>query len=209
VTQATAIVHVIDDDESLRTALAKLLAVAGYEVRAYSSAGEFLLQDLSSLHGCLLLDLRMPGPNGLELQEALVRRECRLPIVFMSAHGDIPASVRAMKAGAADFLTKPVARPELLAAIAAALAGHYAQSIGAEQRVVLRQRYELLTPREREVFRGIVEGKLNKQIADDLGIALRTVKVHRAQVMEKLGADSPAALGRMAEQLQPGHLTPE
>jgi FixJ family two-component response regulator len=195
------VVHVVDDDASLRAALSKLLQVAGYEVHAYASAGEFLLQDLASLDGCLLLDLRLPGPDGLQLQEALTRRGCRLPIVFMSAHGDIPASVRAMKGGAADFLTKPVGRGELLAALSSALARLDAARAGQAQRSALLQRYAQLTPRERDVFAGIAAGKLNKQIAFDMGIALRTVKVHRARVMEKLGADTPAALGRIAEQL--------
>ncbi len=195
------VVHFVDDDASLRAALGGLLRAAGYDVRTYASAGEFLLDPADAASGCLLLDLRLDGPSGLDLQEALVRRGCRIPIVFMSAHGDIPASVRAMKAGAVDFLTKPVERGPLLAAIRAALAREAAQSATEERRAELRKRYASLTDRERAVLQGVVDGKLNKQIAGDLDIAERTVKAHRANVMAKLGADSPAVLGRMVEQL--------
>lgn len=194
-------VHVVDDDESLRTALAGLLRVSGYEVHAYASAGEFLCADLASLRGCILLDLRMPGPDGLALQATLTKRGCRLPIVFMSAHGDIPASVRAMKGGASDFLTKPVERTELLAALEAAHARFDARAAGEDHLAQVRERYSQLTRREREVFAAVAAGRLNKQIAGDLGISLRTVKIHRGRVMEKLQADSPATLGRIAEQL--------
>jgi len=200
------VVHLVDDDESLRAALGGLLQAAGYDVRAYASAGDFLLDDTAGTTGCLLLDLKLQGPSGFDLQDALTRRGRRIPIVFISAHGDIPASVRAMKAGAVDFLTKPVERGPLLVAIRAALARDAAQSATAERLAELRARYSRLTDREHAVLEGVVAGKLNKQIADDIGVAERTVKTHRASVMAKLGADSPAMLGRIVEQL--GHAAP-
>ncbi len=199
---ARPMVHIVDDDTSLRFALAGLLRAAGYEVRAYASAGEFLLEDVARLSGCVLLDLRLEGPSGLDLQAALRRRGCAIPIVFMTAHGDIDTSVRAMKGGAVDFLVKPVERGPLLEAIRAALAREAAQAATAERLADLRARYASLSPRERQVLDGIVAGKLNKQIAGDIGIAERTVKAHRALLMEKLGADSPAVLGRIVEQLR-------
>jgi FixJ family two-component response regulator len=198
---ARPVVYLVDDDASVRAALAKLLRTAGYDVRAYASAGEFLLDDAAAASGCLLLDLRLRGPSGFDLQDALARRHCRIPIVFMSAYGDIPASVRAMKAGAVDFITKPVQRGPLLAAIRAALAREATQSATADRLADLRTRYARLTDRERAVLEGVVAGKLNKQIAADLGVAERTVKTHRASMMTKLGADSPAVLGRIVEQL--------
>lgn len=197
------VVHVVEDDASLRPALAGLLEAAGYEARAYGSAGEFLLNGIDGLTGCILLDLRLEGPSGLDLQAALARRGCRLPVVFMSAHGDVAASVRAMKGGAVDFLIKPVDRGTLLAAIRSALAREAARSATAERLADLRKRHASLSPRERDVLDGVVAGKLNKQIAHDLGVAERTVKTHRAHVMAKLGADSPAMLGRIVEQLRP------
>jgi FixJ family two-component response regulator len=195
-------VHVVDDDDSLREALAGMLRAAGYEVQAYASAGDFLLHDVAGLGGCLLLDLRLQGPSGLDLQAALIRRACTIPIVFMTAHGDIATSVSAMKAGAVDFLVKPVERGPLLAAVRAALAREAAQAATDHRLADLRMRYASLSAREREVLEGVVTGKLNKQIASDIGIAERTVKAHRAHLMEKLGADSPAVLGRIVEQLQ-------
>jgi FixJ family two-component response regulator len=202
-TTSPPVVHLVDDDAALRAALGALLRAAGYDVRAYASAADFLLDDHASSSGCLLLDLRLKGPSGFDLQDALVRRGSRLPIVFMSAHGDIPASVRAMKGGAVDFLTKPIERGPLLAAIRVALAREASRSATADRLADLRTRYARLTDRERAVLDGVVAGKLNKQIAADLGIAERTVKTHRASLMTKLGADSPAVLGRIVEQLGP------
>jgi FixJ family two-component response regulator len=198
------VVHLVDDDASLRGALVGLLRAAGYEVRAYASAGEFLLDDPAHATGCLLLDLKLGGPSGLDLQDALVRQRSHLPVVFMSAHGDVPASVRAMKAGAVDFLTKPVERGALLAAIRAALAREAAETATAARLEDLRERHARLSDRERAVLAGVAAGKLNKQIAADLGIAERTVKTHRASLMATLGADSPAVLGRIVEQLALG-----
>ncbi|HEY6367553.1 MAG TPA: response regulator [Candidatus Binatia bacterium] len=193
--------HVVDDDPSFRTAVTRLLRASKYEVRAYASASEFLDSDPCANPGCVLLDLRMPGASGLDLQQSLARMEERLPIIFLTGHGDIPASVRAMKAGAVDFLTKPVQREALLGAVQNALD---LDARGREMRAVLRERharYENLTPREREVLVHVVSGKLNKQIAFDLGTAERTIKAHRASIMEKLCVQSVAELARLAQEL--------
>ena len=196
------LIHIVDDDESLRGALQRLLSAAGYRTKTYASAGEFLLEPPGDSPGCLLLDLRLPGPSGLDLQEALARHGIGLPVVFLTGHGDLATGVRAMKAGAVDFLTKPVEREPLFAAVARAL------ELDAAQRAVrgaareLRARFAQLTSREREVFELVVAGRLNKQIASQLGIAERTVKAQRAQVMAKLGAANAAELGRIAAQLR-------
>lgn len=195
-------IHLIDDDESLRVALQRLLAAAGYRVRSYASAGEFLIDPPVGEAGCLLLDLRLPGPSGLELQEALERHGVRLPVVFLSGHGDLPSGVRAMKAGAVDFLTKPIEREPLLAAIERALAIDATQRASSAADAQLKARVASLTERERQVFDLVAEGWLNKQIADRLGIAERTVKAQRAQVMSKLCAGNAAELGRIAAQLR-------
>jgi FixJ family two-component response regulator len=197
----TPIIHVVDDDPSFRTAVTRLLRAANYKVRGYASAAEFLNSDPCADPGCILLDLRMPGVSGLDLQQSLARMEERLPIIFLTGHGDIPASVRAMKAGAVDFLTKPVRREALLRAVENALG---VDSMGRTARAVLRElhnRYESLTPREREVLAHVVSGKLNKQIAFDLGAAERTIKAHRAAIMEKLRVQSVAELVRLAQEL--------
>jgi len=199
------IVHVVDDDDSVRTAVVRLLQAAGYEARGYASAGEFLLgRSDRNAPGCVVLDVRLPGPSGLDLQEALARLEVPLPIVFLTGHGDIPMSVRAMKAGAVDFLTKPVSREALLAAVRVAVARDADTRATREGLRGLRARYESLTPREREVFAGIVAGRLNKQIAAELGTAERTIKAHRAHVMEKMDVASVAELVRIAGQLGAG-----
>ncbi|PWB74216.1 MAG: DNA-binding response regulator [Holophagae bacterium] len=200
------LIHVVDDDESLRTALLRLLGAAGYEARGYASTGEFLLDPPPDRPGCVLLDLRLPGPSGLDLQQALARRGLPLPVVFLTGHADVASSVRAMKAGAVDFLTKPVEREVLFEAVERALERDARQREARGEAAVLRERFASLTPREREVFEGITAGKLNKQIAGELGMAERTVKLHRAQLMSKLGATSAAELGRLAERLR--QLTP-
>jgi RNA polymerase sigma factor (sigma-70 family) len=195
------IVHVVDDDNSLRKALTRLLHAAGYEVRAYSSAGEFALASRDNRRGCVLLDVRMPGPSGLDLQEALAKEEEPLPVIFLTAHGDVPMSVRAMKAGAVDFLTKPVKRDVLLSAVRMALAHDARLHTSHEQVRDLRMRFTKLTPREQEVFKLVVAGRLNKQIAAELGISERTVKVHRAQVMTKMRVTSVAELVHLANKM--------
>jgi two-component system, LuxR family, response regulator FixJ len=197
----TPIIHVVDDDPSFRTAVTRLLRAAKYEVRGYASASEFLESDPCAVPGCILLDLQMPGLSGLDLQHVLAQMEERLPIIFLTGHGDIPASVRAMKAGAVDFLTKPVQREALLSAVRNALD---VDAKGRAARTVLRERrdrYENLTAREREVLVHVVSGRLNKQIASDLGTAERTIKAHRASIMEKLRVQSVAELVRLAQEL--------
>jgi RNA polymerase sigma factor (sigma-70 family) len=197
------IIHVVDDDDSLRKAVTRLLRVAGYDVRAYASAGDFALASREKTRrGCVLLDVRMPGPSGLHLQEALAREDEPLPIIFLTAHGDIPTSVRAMKAGAVDFLTKPINRDMLLSAVRNALARDLRLHTSHEQRRDLRMRFAKLTPREREVFELVVAGRLNKQIAAELGMAERTVKAHRGQVMAKMQATSLAELVHLADKMQ-------
>ncbi|HEY7056806.1 MAG TPA: response regulator [Vicinamibacterales bacterium] len=198
---APVVVHLVEDDESSRIASARLLKSVGHVVRAYSTPAEFLSQ-LPAEPGCLVLDLRLPGQSGLELQERLASTENPLPVVFLTGHGDIPKSVRAMKAGAVDFLTKPVEPQTLLDAVARAIARDAEnRALRARQREA-RARYNRLTPREREVFAHLISGQLNKQVGFDLGITERTIKVHRHQVLEKMDADSVADLVRMAAALE-------
>lgn len=195
------IVHVVDDDESFRNAVTRLLQIAGYETCSYPSAGDFLIARPRDAQGCLLLDVSMPGPSGLDLQAALFDHGIDLPIVFLTGHGDVSMSVRAIKAGAVDFLTKPVEREPLLRAVREALArGAAAHESGARRRS-LQARYDSLTPREREVFARVCRGMLNKQIAAVIGAAERTVKAHRAQVLIKMRAGSVADLVRAASEL--------
>ncbi len=196
------LIHVVDDDKSLRTALLRLLGAAGFEARGYASTGDFLLQPPPDRPGCILLDVRMPGPSGLDLQAALRHRGNTLPVIFLTGYADVTASVRAMKAGAVDFLTKPVEREALFEALQRALARDAAQRAARADAEQLRAAFATLTPRERAVFDGIIAGQINKQIADALGIAERTVKLQRAQLMAKLGAGSAAELGRLAERLR-------
>ena len=202
-TTPTPLIHVVDDDESLRTALLRLLDAAGFNARGYASVGDFLLQPPPpDGPGCVLLDVRMPGPSGLDLQAALLRQGNALPVVFLTGYADVVASVQAMKAGAVDFLTKPVERQDLFEALRRALARDATERTARAQAEQLRAAFAALTPREQAVFDRIVDGQLNKQIADALGIAERTVKMQRAQLMTKLGVSSAAELGRLAERLQ-------
>jgi FixJ family two-component response regulator len=192
------IIHVVDDDESLRASLTELFKAAGYRVCEYASTGDFLLAPPTDEPGCLLLDVRLPGPSGLELQSGMRRHGIDLPVIFLTGYADVPTSVRAMKAGAVDFLEKPVTREVLLEAIRRALAYDAAQRAVRDNARKRSARLQALTIREREVFDRIVEGKLNKQIADELGVALRTVKAYRSQLMVKLGVNSAAELGKFA-----------
>lgn len=196
------VVHVIDDDASIREALCRLLTASGHEARPYESAGEFLLSWPGDTPGCLLLDIRMPGPSGMDLQHALSQRADALPVVFLTGYGDIPMSVLAIKRGAVDFLTKPVEREPLLAAITAALARDAARRERDRNRQDLHHNFATLTLRERQVFAQVAEGRLNKQIAASLSTCERTVKAHRAHVMEKLHAHSVAELVHIAVQLE-------
>jgi FixJ family two-component response regulator len=199
---AKPLIHVVDDDASLRTALLRLLDAAGFEACGYASTGDFLLRLSPDRPGCLLLDIRLPGPSGLDLQAALREKGVALPVVFMTGHADVASSLKAMKAGAVDFLIKPVEPATLLDALGRALERDATQRATRDEADSLRARFASLTPREREVFDRIVAGRLNKQIAGDLGIAERTVKAERAELMTKLGAGSAAELGRLAERLQ-------
>jgi len=199
-----ATIHIIDDDSSIRTALSRLLRAAGYEVRTYASAGEFLIEERGAGPACVVLDVQMPGPSGLDLQKKLGAGDDPLPIIFLTGHGDIPMSVRAMRAGAVDFLTKPVKREALLSAVQAALAADGERRAARDRVQHVRTRFDTLTAREREVFGRVVAGMLNKQIAAELNCSIRTVKIHRARTMEKMQVDSLADLVRTAELL---HLT--
>lgn len=201
-TPSTPIVHVVDDDDSFRTAVTYLLRAAGYEVRPHASAGDFLLTLPVNAPGCVVLDVHMPGPSGLDLQEAFAKRADALPIIFLTGRGDIPMTVRAMKAGAVDFLPKPVQREALLNAVRNALARDRENRSAREQDDALRTRLETLTPRERAVFALVVAGKANKEIAAELDTSERTVKAHRAQVMAKMHAASLVELVHIAARLR-------
>lgn len=194
-------VFVVDDDPSVRRSLGRLLASEGYQTGAYADPTQFLEQADLSGPGCLVLDLQLPGLNGLELQQLLRSTGHRLPIIFLTGHADIPASVRAMKAGAVDFLTKPVPAADLLAAVATALATDRRQQQERAELAEVRQRLATLTPREREVLQHVVTGAPNKLIAVALGAAEKTVKIHRARVMAKMQAASLPDLVRLAQRV--------
>ena len=198
---APPIIHLVDDDPSFRKALTRLLRATKYEVRSYASAPEFVDSHARGTGGCIILDLKMPGVSGLELQESLANVDEPLPIIFLTGNGNIPATVRAMKAGAIDFLTKPVERETLLRAVENALERDAAERGSRAILRDLRERYQTLTAREREVLAHVVGGKLNKQIAFDLGTTERTIKAHRAKIMDKLSAQSVAELTRFAQSL--------
>jgi FixJ family two-component response regulator len=192
-------VFVVDDEATVRKSLVRLLKAAGFRVEAFASAGEFLHRPADDTPACLILDVQMPSLNGLELQRALADANRILPIIFITGHGDIPTSVRAMKAGALDFLSKPFDEKDLLVAIRRALATADVQlrERGAGDEV--RRRLATLTPREHEVLLQVITGHLNKQIADTLGAAEKTIKVHRGRVMQKMQAASVADLVRLCE----------
>jgi FixJ family two-component response regulator len=196
------IVYVIDDDVSIRSELNRFFGGAGYECRTYSTVPSFVAQCPPDAAGCLVLDIQLPGPSGLDLQAQLHALGCSLPIIFLTAHADVKTTVRAMKAGALEFLTKPARIEDLLDAVRRAFAVNAEARRRAVDLAALRNRYEELTPRERQVMGLVVGGMLNKQIAAELSIAEKTVKVHRASVMKSMKAGSLAALVRMAEQLQ-------
>ncbi len=187
-------IHIVDDDEALRDSLVWMLEANGYKVVAHDGAESFLKVWREGMAGCLVLDVRMPGMSGLELFEELGRRHCSLPVIFITGHGDVPMAVAALKKGAADFIEKPFNDQDMLRLIEQCLAR---EKEGRDRRRVdadTARRLEHLTPREREVLELIVAGKLNKQVADVLGISIKTVEVHRARVMEKMGVNSLAEL---------------
>jgi len=195
------IVYVVDDDESVCRALARLLRTVGLSVETFSSAKAFLEYTPRDQPACLVLDVRLPGPSGLELQDALSQARRDLPIVFITGHGDVPSTVRAMKGGAVDFLQKPFNDQELLDCVQRAVARSRQHRVERAERDAVQAYLDTLTPREREVLLQVVTGKLNKQIASDLGIAEKTIKVHRGRVMQKMRANSVADLVRMVEKV--------
>ena len=200
-TETPPVVFVVDDDPSMRSYLKRLFESVSLRVAAFTSAEEFLRGARTDAPSCLVLDVQMPGLSGLDLQRELARADLLLPIIFITGHGDIPMSVQAMKAGAVEFLTKPFRNQELLDAVREAHARDREARRRASEVAELRGRYERLTPREREVFALVVMGLLNKQVAAQLGASERTVKAHRAAVVQKMEADSLADLVRMAERL--------
>ncbi len=197
-TPTTHVVYVIDDDDAMRQGMQFLLRSAGLSARCFASGAEFLDSIDPHARGCILLDVRMPGMSGLELQEELRRRKVRLPVILVTGHGNVPMAVRAMRSGAFDFIEKPFEGPVLLDRVRSAIAADAEARVDDDRERELRKRIERLTPREREVMALVVEGMLNKQIAAELNISMKTVENHRAHVMEKLGAQSLADLVRMA-----------
>lgn len=204
--ETAALVHVVDDDRAVRDSLRWLLEGEGLAVQTHASAEDFLAAYTGERPGCAVVDVRMPGMSGLELQDRLARNHVRLPLVFVTAHGDVSLAVRAMRHGAVDFVEKPFADEQLVAAVRRALDMNARVAAGAEDPAQVRARAAALSPRERDVLAAVVDGKSSKVIARELDIALKTVEAHRARIMAKLGVTSLAGLVRLAVQhslLQP------
>jgi RNA polymerase sigma factor (sigma-70 family) len=197
-----SIVFVVDDDPSVRDAIGRLIGTVGLQVQLFGSAQEFLASKVPNVPSCLVLDIRLPGMSGLGLQRQLAETNVQIPIIFITSHRDVPMTVRAMKAGAVEFLTKPFHDQDLLDAIHVALERDRRRRQQEGELAVLRERFDSLSPREREVVNMVVSGMLNKQIAAQIGTAENTVKVHRSRAMEKMQANSLADLVRMIERLQ-------
>jgi FixJ family two-component response regulator len=205
----SGVVHLVDDDSSFLTSMSRLLLASGYEVKTFTSATGFLNQLAPDATGCVVADLRMPGQSGLDLQDALAKAGCPMPVVFLTGHGDIPASVRAMRHGAEDFLTKRAPKDELLAAVQRALERGARENARRLRLREIRDRLDRLTPREREVLDLVVRGKLNKEIAGELAIHERTVKLHRTSITSKLQVHSVAELTRLVLEANPGKANPD
>lgn len=197
-------IHVVDDDEALRDSLVWMLESNGYAVRAFESAESFLDAYADEMTGCIVLDVRMPGMSGLEMFDELGRRRCTLPVIFITGHGDVPMAVSALKKGAVDFIEKPFSERDMLRLIEQCLRQERESRGKRMLEADTARRLEHLTQREREVLDLIIAGKLNKQIADVLGISIKTVEVHRARVMEKMGANSLAELVQNVVTVEPG-----
>lgn len=198
---SAAFVHIVDDDKAVRESLGDLLHSMDYQVALYASASDFLKVELPDVPACLVLDVRLPGTSGLELQAYLASVNAGLPVILMTGYGDIPMSVRAMKLGAVDFLTKPIRNQDLLDAVAVAIRKDNDRRQETAHIARLKEKYALLTTRERQVMALVAAGLMNKQVAQELSISEVTVKMHRGSVMRKLGAKSVATLARMAETL--------
>jgi FixJ family two-component response regulator len=196
------VAHIVDDDDSLRQGLASLLRSVGLDARAYNSTQEFLQSECLEAPGCIVLDIRLPGMSGLDFQEQLAGLGIRLPVILMTGHGDIPMSVRAMKAGAVDFLPKPFRDQDMIDAVTVAINRNRMQREKEGQSLAIVDRYATLSPREREVMALVTAGKLNKQAAGELGLSEVTVKIHRGAAMRKIGVRSLADLVRMADALK-------
>ena len=194
-------VYIVEDNDSFRKSMIRLVQTLGYQTFAYETASDFLSQTSFESPGCILLDVRLPDIDGLELQEILKQKGCRLPIVFMTGHGDIPMSVEAMKRGAVDFLPKPFEPEDLHDAIIQAMVRNTCEIEEANEKSEINGLIETLTPREKEVMRWVITGMLNKQIAYELGTSEKTIKVHRSRVMHKLNVSSVAELVRLAEKV--------
>jgi RNA polymerase sigma factor (sigma-70 family) len=203
--ESESIVFVVDDDPSVRSAIERLIGTVGLQVQLFGSAQEFLANKLPNVPSCLVLDIRLPGISGLGLQRQLVEANVQIPIIFITSHGDVPMTVRAMKAGAVEFLTKPFHDQDLLDAIHLALEKDRGRRQQEAELAALRERFESLSPREREVVAMVVSGMLNKQIAAQIGTAENTVKIHRSRAMEKMQANSLADLVKMIQRLQVSH----
>jgi FixJ family two-component response regulator len=202
-TSDRAIVHIVDDDASMRGALESLFDSVGLETQTYAAAGDFLATNVADKPGCLVVDIRLPDMNGLEFQAQLTQVGVRLPVVMMTAYGDIPMSVRAMKRGAVDFLPKPFHDQDMLDAVMTAIERDRRRRIADIEILLIQQRFETLSSREQQVMLLVTAGKMNKQVAGDLGISEITVKIHRGAAMRKMNAPTLADLVRMAEVIKP------